>query len=52
MSILAIEIICKKCGGYGVEVYPDNENINMSLCICTDCTHSGTLDEFAIEIND
>ena len=52
MSILAIEIICKKCRGYGVEVYPDNENMNMSSCICTDCMHSGALDEFVIEIDD
>ena len=40
MSILAIEIICKKCGGYGVEVYPDNENINKSLCMCTISTYT------------
>lgn len=51
MSTLAIEIICKECGGYGVEVYPDNIKIDMSLCICTDCGHSGTLNEFVIEID-
>ena len=51
MSTLAIEIICKECGGYGVEVYPDNIKIDMSLCICTDCGNSGTLNEFAIEID-
>lgn len=51
MSILAIEIICKQCGGYGVEVYFDNINIEMSPCICTDCGNSGTLNEFSMEID-
>ncbi|MGL5379246.1 hypothetical protein [Clostridium sp.] len=52
MSELKCEVICKSCGGYGVEVYPDNIKIEMSLCICTDCGHSGTLNEFTLEICD
>lgn len=51
MSTLAIEVICKECGGYGVEIYPDNIRIDQSLCICTDCSHSGILRDFAIEID-
>ncbi|MGL5328095.1 MAG: hypothetical protein ACRDD7_02420 [Peptostreptococcaceae bacterium] len=50
MSELKIEIICKECGGYGVEVYPDLVKLDMSLCIC-DCGHSDTLNEFALEID-
>ena len=52
MSTLAVEIICKQCGGSGVEIYPDNIKIDMSLCICSECGHSGTLNEFVIEINE
>ncbi|MGL5764998.1 MAG: hypothetical protein ACRCX8_05085 [Sarcina sp.] len=49
MSELKVEIMCRKCGGYGITVFPDNVKIEMSVCVC-ECTHSGTLNEFLLEI--
>ena len=51
MSTLMLEVLCKKCGGYGIEIYPDNIKVDMSLCICSECGHSGTLEDFTIEID-
>lgn len=51
MSELKVEVICKKCGGYEVEIYPDNIKIDMSVCVCLYCGNSGTLNEFILEFD-
>lgn len=51
MSILKSEVICKKCGGYEVKVLLDNIKEDISICVCSYCGNSGTLDEFILEID-
>lgn len=45
-----IEILCKKCGSPEIEVFWDDVRIEMSVCVCLNCSNSGILTEFEYEV--
>ncbi|MGL5715218.1 MAG: hypothetical protein ACRCX2_19530 [Paraclostridium sp.] len=47
---MEISIYCPQCDSGQIETFWDNIKIEMTVCVCHECSNSGTLNEFKYEV--